>query len=710
MSYVDEASEQAPSVSLGTPTSTTNSQAQEIPVNPYSLLEAVNAASAAARGGWVIFLAIAAFILIAVAGVTHRDLLLNSKVDLPVLQVHIELTRFFLFAPMLLLFVHFGMLIQHVMLSRKTLEFDRSIRAMEVSRKPAHPLRLELHSYFFTQALAGPHRGWLLAGFLHAMVWISLVCLPVLIMLFTQVVFLPFHDQMITWAHRIVLTLDMLILVAVGVFLRRTEASFFSAFFRTMRRYPLGFLLTGTLFLAIFLLSFFVATIPGEPLDTLRPKPPVEQVEKEASRPIGFTKAATEFFSDSRDALKRGLDWMFSRNLVVTNVTDIVADDVGPNDDFTIVLRNRNLVNARLDGTDLHRVDFSGADLSGASLVDTDLRFASFRCGSPTQCTKLDDADLSGAKLDGATFELASLMRAKVVRASLPGAIFSASDLTAANFNRADLRRAKFTNEGNLYATEMPGANLRGAYLGGVNLHGANLSSADLEGAYMAWVNAFGADLSGARLDGAFMDGARLQGTNLDNASMLGTNLSNTMIWQSVPPNPLVFRLARTGGMKIAPPSKEDLDPLQDILDQIPENETSHLLARQRLANLLDTAEAKKWRGSIEETTWKQLEVFNAADRPDYFLKITKFLSLLACQERWSDGSVADGVISRALASDFKGDRAAIYSAITAKTCPAAKHISPDLSAALAGVIEEQGNTLESSLGSSGPEPAASQN
>ena len=80
----------------------------------------------------------------------------------------------------------------------RTLEFDKSLRAMEATRKPTHPLRLELHSYFFTQALAGPRRGWLLAGFLHAMVWISLVVLPFLIMLFTQVVFLPYHDYFIT--------------------------------------------------------------------------------------------------------------------------------------------------------------------------------------------------------------------------------------------------------------------------------------------------------------------------------------------------------------------------------------------------------------------------------------------------------------------------------------------------------------------------------
>ena len=153
--------------------------ATEVPVNPYSLLEAVNGASSAARNGWVLFLGMMTYLLIAVAGVTHTDLLLNSRVELPILQVEIELTRFFLFAPLVLLFLHFGMLIQHVMLARKVVEFDAAVRPLEATRKRTHPLRLELHSYFYTQALAGPDRSLLFGSFLHAMIWMSFVAMPV---------------------------------------------------------------------------------------------------------------------------------------------------------------------------------------------------------------------------------------------------------------------------------------------------------------------------------------------------------------------------------------------------------------------------------------------------------------------------------------------------------------------------------------------------
>ncbi len=697
MTFVDPADQRSPStVALGDSGTPRGSAVQEIPVNPYSLLEAVNASSAAARGGWVLFLAIASFILIAVAGITHRDLLLNTKVDLPILQVEIELTRFILFAPILLLFVHFGMLIQHVMLARKTLEFDRSIRAMEPTRRATHPLRLELHSYFFTQALAGPHRGWLLGGFLHAMIWISLVVLPVLIMLFTQVVFLPYHDTFITWVHRIVLGLDMLILAAVGVFLRRTEASFIQAFLRTLRRHPVNFAMTGTLFAIVLILSFFVATIPGEYLDNLRPKPADQSGAAQAATSPAIAVSAAEFLSRSRDSLKEILDGLFSRNLIVTDI-DIVKDDKNAAGDFSVVLRNRNLRNATLDRSDLHNADLAGADFTGASLIGTDLRNANLTC-SPKQCVSFNHANLTGIKLDRADLSNASLEKAVLLRASMRAANLSATDFSAADLTNADLRRARLTDEVNLYGAELPGANLRGAYLGGVNLHGANLSSAKLQGAYMAWVNAFAADLSNSELDGAYMNGAQLQGANLDNASMLGTDISNATVWQTNPPSPFVFQLARTDGLQIAAPSPADIEVLRTVLKSLPEKGISYLLARERLSKLLAPEKSTAWSKSIENTTWNQLKNAGAKFSTSYRKDITTFLGVLACQVRWKEGAVADGVMSRAMSSNFGGDISDIYRHVTEPKCPAAENISANLKTALAGIIEERNNTLSDAV------------
>ena len=51
-----------------------------LPVNPYSLLVAINEASSLARTAWLASLAVIAWLFIAVAGVKHRDLLMGSEI------------------------------------------------------------------------------------------------------------------------------------------------------------------------------------------------------------------------------------------------------------------------------------------------------------------------------------------------------------------------------------------------------------------------------------------------------------------------------------------------------------------------------------------------------------------------------------------------------------------------------------------------------
>src|SRR5262245_51613428 len=188
----------------------------ETPVNPYSLLEAVNRSSDSANTAWLIYLGLVSYLLITLAGIGHKELLLNSDITLPILQVRVELTRFFLFAPILLVLIHMGLIGQLVLLARKTLEFAASIRMLESTDQRTHPLRLELDNFFFVQAIAGPERSHIVGLLLKAMGWLTLVVMPVVLLLYVQLVFLPYHDVAITWVHRIVLLSDVALLVFVG--------------------------------------------------------------------------------------------------------------------------------------------------------------------------------------------------------------------------------------------------------------------------------------------------------------------------------------------------------------------------------------------------------------------------------------------------------------------------------------------------------------
>ena len=134
------------------------------------LLKSINDASSSASSGWILFISVMAYFFIAIAGVSHKDFLLNSAVDQPFLGVQIDLHLFFLFAPLVLLFVHFGVLIQHETLASKVRAFDHALFVYEgPDNYRAHPIRRELSGYFFTQAIAGPRRSRILLAFLNLM-------------------------------------------------------------------------------------------------------------------------------------------------------------------------------------------------------------------------------------------------------------------------------------------------------------------------------------------------------------------------------------------------------------------------------------------------------------------------------------------------------------------------------------------------------------
>jgi hypothetical protein len=72
-------------------------------------------------------------------------------------------------------------------------------------------LRRQLPSNIFVQFLAGPSDmregglGWLL----RAIAWITLAIAPVLLLLFIQIQFLPYHSAPVTWTQRVALGLDL---------------------------------------------------------------------------------------------------------------------------------------------------------------------------------------------------------------------------------------------------------------------------------------------------------------------------------------------------------------------------------------------------------------------------------------------------------------------------------------------------------------------
>jgi uncharacterized protein YjbI with pentapeptide repeats len=670
----------------------------ETPVNPYSLLEAVNNSSDSAHMAWLIFIGVMAYLMVAVAGVTHKDLLLETPVALPILQVNIPLTQFFQFAPILLVLFHLGLISQLVLLARKTLEFDASVRALEVTDRRNHPLRLELHNFFFVQAIAGPHRSAVMGAFLHGMSWLTLVVLPLLLLLYIQVSFLPYHSTEITWTHRVALMADVIMLIMIGIFLTRAEASFFQAFWRTTLNHPLSFFVTTLVLVLVTGLSFLVATIPDERLDRVTRVIGAFDGERGAERRRlaagGFT---FPFLAGRADGSLLGI---FHRNLVATDIDFVPDHDDAATEDASLTLRERDLRYAKLDRSDLHRADLTGADLSGASLAGADLRDVRLQCADineliltenreTARCSsarranfaraRMKGARLSGVDLRGATLEEANLEAAELAYALLAGA-----DLSSAHLERADLTGG----------VQMQGANfllaaLQGADLTGAQAQGADFSSAALQGTLLSYASLHGATLKDADLEGADLYRSWLDGADLSGAKLRAADLRGSGIWLTPPPAADSLTLADLAEAAIVPPEDWVITGLKTMLGKL---EDQRLRARvaQALGALLSAPDARKWTGSSQHQFWQAQAASSTAltTAEPYRVQLTEHLSRLMCRARWSNGAVATGVAKRAQGQHFRGDMPALYDRLKAKDCPASETASKKTVRELASAVD----------------------
>jgi hypothetical protein len=410
-----------------------------------------------------VFLALSAYLLVRLGGITHQDLLLNNPVKLPILDVSISLKSFFYFGPMGLLILHFGLLMQHAMLARKLREFhDRVTRFEGASLYRMHRTRIQLHSYFITQLIAGPYSSSSFMLMLRFLKWGTFIILPLLVFLSFQITFLPLHDLGATWAHRFYLIVDIVIMAVFGVFKHYPERSFVAGFGSSIAASPLKFLgrLAGVVVLVVISLS--IATIPDERMDVVMTsiwRSAIPQNKGDVRHPRYAFALTVLLFEGRVDTITGRPDSLFARNLVVTD-TDLVPDSEAASGERTLNLRRRDLRYGVFDRSDLHMADMTGAFASGASFRETNLR------GVKAELADLSFADMWRAQI-GVTGKLAKVT----------------ADLQHINLSHAFLREAN-----------LAGVDLQGALLDNTDMREAEVGSVHWEGALMRET-----DLTGAR-------------------------------------------------------------------------------------------------------------------------------------------------------------------------------------------------------------------
>jgi len=664
----------------------------ETPVNPYSLLEAVNSSSETTHTGWLIFLAIMTYLVIAVAGVSHEALLLETPTELPILQVKIQLKQFFQFAPVVLVLFHLGILAQLVLLARKTLEFDHAIRLLETSDKRTHPLRLELHNFFFVQAIAGPQRSVVMSGFLHIMSWLTIVILPVVLLLYMQVSFLPYHDVTTTWINRIALVFDIALLLLIGVFLMRPETSFFHAFWRSTATHPFSSFATTIVLALVAYLSFFAATVPGERLDVLS-RSMLDGVVGEGKGEIQHSGFVLPFLTQRADGTLFGL---FRRNLVVTDA-DLDEGRRRRGGEKTLNLRGRDLRFAKLDRSDLHGADLTGALLDGASLVAANLESASLDCADLDQlllsndrlaasCPSARDVDLYRAQLNNASMAGIDLRGARLEEAQLNGADLANAVLVGASFSSAHLDKANLTGGVQAQGANFLNASLQGADLTGAQLQFADFSSAAMQGVVLNFAHLQGTVLRDADLEAATLQHARVQGADMSGMKMAGADLRGVSIWMTLPPEWDTTGMADLSDLAIRPLNATEQEALKGLVVRLPD-EDARARSSEAVSALIDGG--RNWNGSSEQLRWQSWA--GASPPPpaaNYKYDLTSFLTKLMCSARWSNGAIATGIARRAMAQQFRGDVVAVYDGLRSQSCPAAAQTPPKVMRDLSSVAE----------------------
>lgn len=492
-----------------------------------ALAGALNKSAERLQTLWFTFLSVTLYFVISAGTTTHRMLFLQEGQTLPIINVKLPLLGFYVVAPTFYVVFHAYFLMMLVMLARTAKAFEDALVVAVADEAARERFRMRVENALFLQIIIGARRertGWN-GVWLRAIALITLALAPVMLLVMFQLMFLPYHHDWITWWHRALVVVDLVLIWTLwpAYMLEWGE--------RLLPRWePSGRMAVKALATVLVLVfSLAMATYPGERIHANQVAGWIDDVGRWGLQKAGWQlpTGSEKFSPGTPDEVLARLKYNAGRISALLFGWDLPAGNLTPdrhgwfpnrlwlpNENFVADEKLNKLPAEHLRGCPTHQsysLSLATRDLTGAVLIGANLK----------------QADFMGAVVTGANFDVANLENARFEVRAGASARFFKTQLQGASLFKAELPGAFFQ-----------GAHMQGACLLATKLQGAWLEGADLQGASLEMATLQGASLNGAKLQGASLEGAELQGASLGRAklegsSLIGTELQGASLWES---------------------------------------------------------------------------------------------------------------------------------------------------------------------------------
>ena len=490
---------------------------------PKWLIDNIAEASINARKLFFLYIGFISYCALTVVSTTDRQLVIGGVVKLPVINVEVGLTGFFIIAPAIaiILYVYFQLYLRRLNALKERLR----VECPGVDEMRLYPWMINM-----VETPEPGFGGWLQRRFVSFSLWWSL---PLLLMLF-GLWFLKKHEPILSYL--------------VGAL--PVAGALLALYFRQINEKRVNNTLTWLQWVDTKILHALYSRLVNE---------------DEANKMTSQVERVMLWY----DRYTLPMYLIIFEFFFIFYLTPLALK--GDLHEFTVDLSYQKLITEpkeEQDYEELYWGDFNGLNLRGANLESVVLKRADLR-GANLKWADLGGANLQEADLDGAILTQAYLQEANLLGANLRGANLEEADLEGANLRKVEnlepkqiksarnwlfafysdehrkelglfedhndrVAKRNFSNfdlrDASLWGADLRGAGLENANLARAFLLEANLEKADLREAKLAeaWLidaNLKGANLWGANLEKASLLGAKLKGADLRGADLRGANL-----------------------------------------------------------------------------------------------------------------------------------------------------------------------------------------